>query len=424
MEENICFQSEFTYDLPAYREFTKLNLEAHVRNTVMYISVSVCLIYLICMLDYVTSPLILLVLSLVWLGVHLLQWHRGRKGGLDYKRLLRSNNGVLLRQMILVEESGIKARNPDTEREYTDTFDAVRYMMESKQLLVLVNDLKMCYVFDKANLQGGSRDELVAFLREKCPKLRKRIRNGTLGRISKILCVAVTILALVFSLAHLLHIPEKLSGQLTNDMTYQEMAEELAPLGISISDQTIRELEAYDAEYAAEHGDYYRENPYASKVLDMLYWEGAGIYDEATDIWTPSPSGVYWFDLEVYDVSCMYTDFLNGLNAMDESLEFSNLSQDFSSVDWESGTGIAKVSFDFDSQHYEINLTFDQDWFDPLMLTHVARILDRDPSPEKLWYSLDGQAVFLYYGTADQAESLEKKTGAIWLDPVNQPLYS
>lgn len=422
MEETRCYQSEFRYDLPSYREFTKLNVETHHRNTFLFFFASACVIYLTFMLRYLTSPVTLLLLSLLWLGLHLFRWFRSRNGGLDYQRLLRSNNGIIPRQIVLVEESGIKSQNPDTGKDICDNFDSIRYMMESSNLLVLVNDLKMCHILDKRNLQGGCRGELVAFLRQKCPRLRKHIRTGRLGRISKILCIASCVIALFFSLMFLFHIPERLSGQLTNDMTYQEMAQELAPLGISISDQAIRELEAYDAEYAAEYGEYYKENPYASKVLDMLYWEGAGFYDEETDIWTPSTSGVYWFDLEIYDVSCMYTDFLAGVDAMNDSISFSNISQDFNSVDWASGTGIVTVSFDCNSQHYEINLTFEQDWFDTLILTHVARILDQDADPGKLWYSPDGQALYLYYGTAEQVEILEKKTGTIWLDPVNHPM--
>lgn len=422
MEEKVRFRSDLQYDLPKYKDLSSLTIQVQLPNTIAYLFASLCMIFLIFMLRYGTRPMTLILLSLFWLGALGFRWYRERSGGIGYKRLLHSSNETPPLIRIILDDSGMKTINLTINQEVTTQFAALRYMMESRNLLVLVDDLKLCHPIDKRTLEGGSREELLAYLRENCPKLKKRIRTGWFGRISQYLCIAVAILALLISLATLLHIPEKLSGQLTNDMTYREMAEELAPLGIAVSDQAIRELEAYDVEYAAEYGEYYEENPYSSKVLDMLYWEGAGFYDEETDIWMPSASGVYWFDLEVSDVSCMYTDFFSGLAAMDESLSFFNVSQDFSSVDWESGTGIVTVSFDFESQHYEINLTFEQAWFDPLMITHAARILDQDAAPEKLWYAPDGQALYLYYGTAEQAEMLGKKTGTIWLDPVNQPL--
>lgn len=423
MEETKHFQSEMKYDLPTYQEFQKLNVAAHLRNTIMYFSVALCLLFLIFMLRYATRPSTLLLLSLVWIGIHLHQWHRSRSGGVEYKRMIRSNNGFPPEVSVAVMDSCVKTRNLNSSQEVTTSFSSLRYLMESKNLLVLVDDLKMCHPVDKRNLEGGSAEELTAYLKQNCPKMKKRIRKGNFGRVAQYLCIVICVLALLVSLAHLLKIPEKLSGQLHNAMTYQQMAQELETLDIHVSPRTIRELEAYDAEYALEYGDYYKDNPQASKVLDMLYWEGAGIYDSETDLWTPSSSGVYWFDMEVFDVSRMYTDFLMGVDAMDEALTFSGITEDYSSVNWETGTGIATVSFDYCGKTYHINASFDQDWFDPLVLTHVARILDQDTSPEKLWFSYDGQALFLYYGTPEQTELLAKKTGAIWLDPVNNPIY-
>ena len=51
MEESKHFQSEMKYELPTYREFQKLNIQAHLRNTIMYFSVALCLFFLIFMLS-------------------------------------------------------------------------------------------------------------------------------------------------------------------------------------------------------------------------------------------------------------------------------------------------------------------------------------------------------------------------------------
>ncbi len=371
-----------------------------------------------------SSPVRLLLVSLFSLGLFVFLWFRERNGGIGYKRMLHGNNGSPPRLRIMVGDSGMKSLNLDINQEVTTTFPSIRYLMESKNLLVLVDDLKMCHPIDKQNLEGGSSEELTAYLKQNCPKLKKRIRTGRFGRICMYLCIGINILALIFSLVHLLEIPERLNGQLRNSMSYQEMALELESLEIYISEQTIREMEEYDAEYALEYGEYYQDNPTASKVLDLLYWEGAGVYDEEAGIWTPSPSGVYWFDMEYMDVSRMYTDFLNGVAALDDTLTFSNITEDCSRVDLESGEGLVIVGFDYLGKHYEFAAKYDYGWFDVEILRELALILDSDADPENLWYSLDGQALYLYYGTAEQAELLKKKTGTFWLEPVNNPLYN
>ena len=111
------------------------------------------------------------------------------------------------------------------------------------------------------------------------------------------------------------------------------------------------------------------------------------------------------------------------MDALDEGITFTNITEDYSSVNRETGLGIATVSFDYNGKTYHINASFDQDWIDPLVITHIARILDQDEAPEKLWYCYDGQALYLYYGTLEQQELLETKTGNYWLDPVNNPIY-
>lgn len=417
MEEKICFQSEVHLDLETYKAFQKLNWHCHLRIRISSLVYIVCVLMMLSSVENPRTAKMVLALSIFSIGIWLFQWHRNRDGGIGYKRILRESSGQIPRSLITVDENGITQRNLSTERETTFEFSCIWEILESENLLILVDDLHVGHIINKSALTGGSRDALVFFLCKSCPKMRKRVRNGRFGRILRYLMYSLAVFALICSLAVLLHIPEKLSGQFTNDMSYEEMAAGLAELDISIDAATLEELKQYEDAYSGFlNSDYH-------KAMNLLSWEGMGKYDYDTWEWTPSASGVYWFDLEVMDCFAIYTNFLRGLDAMDENLVFSNVTEDYTAVDPESGMGIVTFSFDYLGQRHTLNAQYQFDWFDTNMLFHMGRILQQDSDPKELWYIFDGQGVLLYYGTFDEVNALEKKTGICFLDPVNQPLY-
>lgn len=420
MEEKNYFQSEVHYELSMHKEFTKLNTLAYGRNILLRSFSVVCLAYLLSSFNSRYTIILFLLLSAFYLIMFLVPYFKNKDGGLAYKQALHRNDGEPPHHLTSLAEDGIRSRNMKTDNVTFDSYDQIRFIMESKNLLVLVTELKMCHIIDKRTLAGGSREELVAFLQEHCPKLKKRIKTETLGRVVNCLMWILVASGIVMGAAILLEIPEKLTGRLHNDMTYQEMADDLATLGIYISDQTISELEEYDSDYAAEYGtEYYRDNYSASKVYDLLYWEGAGVYDEETWEWTPSTSGLYWFDTEVWNIDTIYTDFLIGLSSMHDDLNFTNVQEDYSAVDMDAGTGTVAVSFDLNGEHYTLEAEYYYDWFDTDVLFEVGRILAADESEKDLWFTQDGgQGLLLYYGTKEQVNLLERKTGISFSDTV------
>ena len=427
MDEHTPIQSQVNYDLPMHKEFSRINADAYGRNTLFLSLAVLCVLYLISSFDSSFTVRMFLLFSVVFSVIQLVSWYKNKDGGLQYKQTLHNNGGHPPRQLVTLEADGLRQRNLDTDNEQLEAYDSIRFLMESKNLLICATELKLCFLIDKRTLTGGTRDELVALLREKCPNLKKRIRKGTLGRLMRYLILALVLIGVIAALAILLHIPEKLSGQITNDMTYEEIAEELAELDIHISPSTLDAL----AEYESQAGVFYSSYP---KALELLSWEGMGTYEETVFSqetgaevyaweWTPSESGVYWFDLEVMDCTSIYTDFFRGVDAMDETLTFSNVTEDYSGVDMSNGTGIVTVSFDYLDQHYTLSAQYEYDWFDTNMLSHMGLILNSDTDAEDLWYTFDGQGVLLYYGTEEEALALEKKTGLSFLDPVSQSLY-
>lgn len=77
-----------------------------------------------------------------------------------------------------------------------------------------------------------------------------------------------------------------------------------------------------------------------NKAAMLLTVLGQGNYDYENMTWTPYENGVYTFDVEFFNVEKMYTDFLTGVSSLDkEELNFKNIQEDTSQVNWEEGTG-------------------------------------------------------------------------------------
>lgn len=412
MEENKEIRSEVIYDLPCHKELVKLNTQTHTANTALWALTLICNLYILSSADNSRTAKLFLLLAAYITIVRAVTYFMNRDGGKQYKRSLYQNNGNIPHNAIILGETSITTHNLDSGSKLLTAYSDIRYLTESEHLLGLVTNLKLVHLIDKNTLSGGSREDVIALLRQKCPKLKKRIRTGIFGRIINILLCIVMIGGALWSGAVLLQIPQKLSGQLTNDLSYREIAAEFSRLGITVTDQAMLELEEYDREYARTYGDYYRENPDANKALDLLCWEGCGIYDEETWGWTPSTSGVYWFDMEVCDLDTIYSDFLRGIDAMSDDLSFSNITEDYSGANLESGSGTVIFSFTHEGETFSFTADYIGDWFDMNMLYEVGAVLASDRSYEDLWYTFDdGQGILLYYGTADQARQLGKLTG-------------
>ena len=416
MDEKTKFRSDFYYDLSAYKEFNSLLTHCMGRNTLMNLLTLVSMLFLLTQLNNQVTLILTMILSGYFLLYHLFRHVRGKDGGVTYQQILRSNEDSIPHQIVTLEEAGIRSRNPRTGNDILDNYESIRYLMESENLLVLVTDQKMCHILDKRYLTGGTQEQLIACLREICPKLRKRIQTGRLSRIIQVALLAVAALGLVLGSLVLFRNQIQNDDRLSNQDSYTEMAEALKKVGIVISQDSIAEIEAFDAEYALENGDYYAEYPEASKIQDLLYWEGCGIWNEETWEWTPSESGIYWFDTEVFNLACIYTDFLRGVDALSEELTFTNISEDYTQVDIEGGYGTIAVAFEYEGKYHELEAIYDYDWFDTEMLRSLGRILGADDKAESLWFAWDGgQGIFLYYGNDAEMKILEKQSGLDFL---------
>ena len=333
----------------------------------------------------------------------------------QYKRSLMSNGGQQVHEVSYIHEGGIREVNSGNGNAYDYGFDLVRGIVETPNLLMLMLNYSSYLILDKRYIQGGSVEELKAYIFAHCPNIKKKkCKNTAAGKWIGRIVVAVLVLDIIMMLISIpkFSVVDKLSGKLTNDMSYQEMADSLASLDIHISERTITELEEYDANYLAEYGVDYYSDAYTSKAYDLLYWEGCGVYDQETWEWTPSESGVFWWDMEVWYLDYIYTDLFVGLSCMDPELAFYNIEEDFSAVDYDAGSGTVVVSFDLDGLHYKLEVPYDQDYVDHQIVADICQLLAQDASENDLYWCTDDEIGYLfYYGTEAEIQQLEKLTG-------------
>ena len=408
------YTAEVVMTAPVHNEFNISYLHTRKYRIVLHFFYILTLLFLVTLTDSRQNQFFVIFFA-VFFWVEVILYNR-KGGNIQFKRDLTAHNGALHSHIYHFYEDRMDCHDLHTNADISYQYDKFLSLIDTKNLLVLLMNYRLCLVIEKSKVAGGSPDELTKFLLDHCARIKPRkVKKVNFGKwVHRVLLVvaAICFLLAILNLAGL-HMPDLLSGRLHNNMSYQEMASELESLGITITSQTIEELEAFDREYAEEYGvDYYRDNPYASKIIDLLYWEGSGITDPETYQWTPSRSGIYWSDMEVMNVDTMYTDLLTGIDAMDGELEISGICEDYGSVNMEYGTGTVSVTFALNGRQAELSANFDYDWLDIDVLREIGQLLTEDDLDKDLYFAFDeGQGFYLYYGHLAHIGSLNRKTG-------------
>jgi hypothetical protein len=188
--------------------------------------------------------------------------------------------------------------------------------------------------------------------------------------------------------------------------SYAEIAEKLKKFEITgITDELIKKLETDYAELPPEVE--------FNKTAHLLGILGNGIFDYSKATWTPTENGVYSFDVEIYNVDTMYTNFLIGVSSLNkEELNFQNISEDTSEVNWEKGTGKRTVSFEWKGKRYSLEAEVQGDWFDLNVANELNKIIMENTTDKQLFFANDGfQECIVFYRNKDWANSFEKETG-------------
>lgn len=394
------FKAETIHDLPIHKEFRFAAQCTSIRTNVTWIVCSVLLIWYIHHFDVALCVYLFLGIFACFLVSYLMQ--NSKKGDSSYRRLLEINQGQPRHAIHGFTEDGIHTTNVITGSQETIPYTLFAKLVETKNLFILMTKYRMCYILDKQNLEGGTPEEFAAFLLAHCPNIKKkRVSKPTLGKWIHRLFAAVLCIGTLIALLNLpfFNIWGKITGKIPPDMSYREISQELKPLGIHISEDTLENLEFYSSD---SYGN----------TLNLLCYEGFGQFTEDTWEWTPSTSGVYWFDTEFFYLDSMYTDFLHGVSAMHEDLDFENIQEDCSDVDWDSGKGTVSISFDWNDEHYTMEANCYGDWFDMDVLYELMEIVQESECAGELAYTYDGgQGCLLFYGERSVIKKLAYKTG-------------
>lgn len=408
-ERDYLFKSYVIQNLPTYREFNQGYTQSNRFVSFCYIYITALILYLVFQFDSAATAYMFLPLSAFLLIIHLIQAFVNHKGNIHYKRMLNGNMGKPVEMDVLFTESGIQIFDQQQGRIGANSYDQIIGVLETKNLIVLMMKYRQGLMVNKNTLLGGSREEFLDFLRIHCSKWKKKkVKSGLFGRIVHRVFATVLILSTLLAVCCLpsVQLFARLSGQVTNNMSYLEIAEKLEPFGISgATAEMQQELDEY-------YGHYYTgmNAAYYNKATDLLAELGAGTYDETTWEWTPSSNGVYRLDMEVWDVGCMYTDFLTGISALNpDELLFTDIIEDHSMVDYKNQTGTIHLRFRLNEKLHEITIPFSGDWISLDALSDIAQIVQSENNENSLFFASDeGQGLLVFYRSQKWAEEFTK----------------
>ena len=121
----------------------------------------------------------------------------------------------------------------------------------------------------------------------------------------------------------------------------------------------------------------------------------------------------FTFDVECMDPDNMYTIFLNSLSEIaGEDLMITDIEEDTSEVDYESGSGVQTISFNCNGKSYQYDAISYYDWFDVGMLTYMNKVISEQDTGKNLYVTSDGyQECIVFYQTKDWATRFNKSLG-------------
>ena len=294
--------------------------------------------------------------------------------------------------------------------------------METDNLFILIIEYKQGLIIDKRTLEGGSRQDFISFIFANCPNLKKKkVRTDKPVKVRSALIIILLIIGLLVSVFTMLRGDDypwyyDVTVGRYNDRSFGEIADALESVGITgITDELVEMMEM--------EWSIYNDNPeeYIDKTLLLLSCVGYGEYDYDTWEWTPSESGVYCFDMEMFNLETAYSDFLRGVSAASGGqLQFNNIIEDLSGVDWDNGTGSRSVTFDFGGCTHTIKTEEMNDWFDLTFADKVTDIIMEYHGSGRLWFTSDGyQEIFVFYGDGNWVEKFEQGTGCRLYDKLS-----
>ena len=189
-------------------------------------------------------------------------------------------------------------------------------------------------------------------------------------------------------------------GSIGEEMSLGTAALTLRAMGFEIDYDMLAEI--------ADEWEIDLERVKAMGVGELLDCMGNGHYNWQTYKWTPISHQVYAFDVEVFDISNMYTLCLQGIQAIVPDVVISDVREDLSGLD-DNLEGLRSVSFLCNGHPYSVELESLGDWCNAAFFDFMDRVLEAERCPCRLYRFLgDGQSCIVVYNTEAFARSLEQ----------------
>lgn len=208
------------------------------------------------------------------------------------------------------------------------------------------------------------------------------------------------------------------AAQAASEDAYRQVQQKLQQYGFLCDDadydRVVRLMEE-DRQWMASMGAFMGNRYTSPRYFAYVYLmeEGLGRYDYNTFTRTPTSDKVYAFDAEMFNVEGMYTELLQGIDAIVPDITITDVQEDLSGIteemDWETySDGTRKVSFLCNSHPYEIELISYGDWVDIAFFDFLDEVLAKENCPNQL-YALTHpfeQMVLVYYGNEKDAREI------------------
>ena len=145
----------------------------------------------------------------------------------------------------------------------------------------------------------------------------------------------------------------------------------------------------------------------------ILTYISALLYDDDAAVQPSEPRQFFTFDVECMDLEHMYTNFLNSVSEIaGDDLMITDIEEDTSKVDYESGTGVQTVTFNCNGISYQYDAIVYNDWFDVKMLTFMSKVISEQNTGKNLYVTSDGyQECIVFYQTKDWVKRFNKSLG-------------
>ncbi len=203
------------------------------------------------------------------------------------------------------------------------------------------------------------------------------------------------------------------AGEMLERRSYEELAEDLRSMGLTVPEDMIQKLSEYmgDDMYEEYMRDMYEMDP-AYGYREILMYLGWGDYDDDLN-WTPVSDQVYAFDCEMWDISSMYTEVLNGIISISGGeFTITDIEENTDQVDYENNTGVQLLSFRYNGVPYTFEAEVNYDWLDLDFLEFMNQVLVEQGNPKRILVTGDGgQGCILLYNTPEWGRQLDALTG-------------